>query len=489
MDRPHIVLVMTDQQRFDTIAALGAAGYRTPHLDRLAREGVAFTHCYTTSPVCCAARCSLFQGQYPHTTGVYGNFDAWSPTWVGSLADAGYHCVNIGKMHTNPYDTPGGFHQRFVVENKDRPLFLDEHPRAWYDEWDRALRDRGLTKPSRYTRAAADPDGFRQALGCFTWDLDADLHPDVFVGRTAAWWIRERQADAPLFLQIGFPGPHPPYDPTAEALAAFADTDFDTPTFTDAERVAQPPLHAGIRESMSTFNVDSVAWRADASADDLLRLRRHYAANLMMIDAEVGRIRDALAERGMLDNTVILFCSDHGDALGDHGHIQKWTMYDAAVRVPCIAWAPGRIASGRCDDLIQLMDLAPTILDLAGVPVPSHWQSVSLCERLVEDHWAKGPPREAVYAELARDHLQRAAEYALMRRDRRWKSVCYPGTEDGELYDLDTDPAERHNLWHDPAHADTRGRLVAETLTWRALSAHRATRRPTPKPQQPMPLP
>ena len=488
---PHIVLIITDQQRLDTIAALGASGYQTPHLDRLCREGVAFTQCHTPSPVCCAARASLFRGQYPHTTGVYTNFEPWSPTWVSSLADAGYHCVNIGKMHTNPYDAPGGFHQRLVVENKDRPLFLDEHPRAWHDEWDKALRARKRVKPSRYTRAAADAAGFRDALGCFTWELDNDLHPDTFVGETACWWLRERQATSPLFLQIGFPGPHPPYDPTAEDLARFADTRFDVPQVSADELDMQPPLHAGIRGSMSTFNVDSVAWRPDATPDDLLRLRRHYAANVWMIDRQVGAILQALDDRGMSDNTVLLFCSDHGDALGEHGHIQKWTMYDAVTRVPCIAWAPGRIPATAPDDaLVQLHDLAPTVLDFAGVPVPAHWQSRSMHARLTTGAWpADAPPREAVYAELSRDHLQTAVEYVLMRRDRRWKLVLYPGTDDGELYDLSSDPHERHNLWRDPAHAGRIADLKHEALTWRTLSHHRATRRPTPRPQQPMKLP
>src|ERR1700759_3204235 len=165
MSRPNIILIITDQQRADTIGSLGAGWMQTPHLDRLVREGVAFTQCFATSPVCVASRASLFPGQFPHSTQVFTNFQPWEPSWVKSLSAQGYHCVSIGKMHINPYDAAGGFHQRFVVENKDRPLFLEERDRAIYDEWDKALRVRGLTKPSRFNRHASDPEGYKHALG------------------------------------------------------------------------------------------------------------------------------------------------------------------------------------------------------------------------------------------------------------------------------------------------------------------------------------
>ena len=187
--RPNIILIMTDQQRADTIGALGHPGAQTPHLDSLVNQGVSFTNCFVTSPGCVGSRASLFRGVYPHSTNIYSNFERWQPNWVRWLADSGYHCVNIGKMHINPYDAGGGFHQRFVVENKDRPLFLDEHERAFYDEWDKAIKAHGQQKPSRYTRSQANPEQFMQALGCFEWELDESLHSDSFVGQTANWWL------------------------------------------------------------------------------------------------------------------------------------------------------------------------------------------------------------------------------------------------------------------------------------------------------------
>lgn len=484
---PNIVLIITDQQRADSINALGASWMRTPHLDRLVREGTAFSNCFTTSPVCVSSRASLFCGVYPHTTNVYTNFERWQPTWVEWLANAGYHCVNIGKMHINPYDAKGGFHQRFMVENKDRPLFLDEHERAIYDEWDKALKARGLRKPSRYTRADDDPEDYLRALGCFTWEVDDDMHPDNFVGNTAKWWLQERQADAPFFLQIGFPGPHPPYDPTAEHLAAYRDVDIPIERATPSEIAGQPSMHRALRQSMIDFNIDSVAWREDPDQNDLLRLRRHYAANVSMIDQKVGEIVEVLDQRGYLDNTMIVFCSDHADALGDHGHIQKWTMYDCVTRVPLVVWSPDRVQQGTvCPDLVQLMDVAPTILDFAGVATPDTWEARTLTPMVCEGRWPDGGFREHVYAELGRDHIQSASELVVMRRDHNWKIVVYPGEDEGELYDLVADPGETRNLWHDTAHRAYRDKAVTEVLAWMALGAFRANRPKTSKPQAPM---
>ena len=177
--RPNIILIITDQQRYDTIAALGFDTMETPHLDRLVREGVSFSNCHITAPSCAPARASLFSGYYPHTTGILKNGDRWTRSWVEDLSASGYHCVNVGKMHTSPFETPLGFHERYVVENKDRYL----EGRYYYDEWDKALRARGLVKQQRALyRQRAD---YADSLGAFDWELPEDLHSDMFVGDLA----------------------------------------------------------------------------------------------------------------------------------------------------------------------------------------------------------------------------------------------------------------------------------------------------------------
>ena len=486
-NQPNILLIITDQQRADTIHALGAPWMQTPHIDRLVKEGTTFSNCFVTSPVCVSSRASVFLGMYPHTTNVYTNFEPWEPSWVQWLADSGYHCVNIGKMHINPYDSSGGFHQRFMVENKDRPLFLEDHERAIYDEWDKALKARGLEKPSRYTRVKTDRDQFLRAMGCFVWEIDDDMHPDNFVGNTARWWLEERKAETPFFLQVGFPGPHPPYDPTESYLSIYENVDMPINMPTEQELALQPQMHRNLRQSMVDFNIDSVAWREDISKEDLLKLRRYYAANVSMIDNSIGEIMGTLEQRGYLDDTIVIFCSDHADALGEHGHIQKWTMYDCVTRVPLVFWSPNRVLSdNECSDLVQLMDIAPTILDFANIEIPNNWEAKSLVPMVQKGEWNDGPIRQYVYAELGRDHIQSASELAIMRRDHEWKIVVYPGEDDGELYDLVKDPNERKNLWRDPSYRQWIDQATTEVLTWATLGNFRANRPKPLQPQSPM---
>lgn len=487
MGHPNIILIITDQQRADTIGALGASWMQTPHLDRMVREGTSFSDCFVTSPVCVASRASLFLGKYPHGTQVFSNFQPWEPSWVRSLSGQGYHCVSIGKMHINPYDANGGFHQRFVVENKDRPLFLEERDRALYDEWDKALHVRGLTKPSRFNRYDADPEGYKRALGAFAWHLDADMHPDNFVGNTACWWIAERKSPAPLFLQIGFPGPHPPYDPVPEWLERYSETEIPVPDVSAGELERQPRAQKQLRKNMEALNFDSINWRSNISRDDLLRMRRHYAANVSMIDEQIARIMAALDARGYLDNAIVIFTSDHADALGDHGHIQKWTMYDSVLRVPLIFWSKNRIPRGqKCDDLVQLIDVAPTIMEAAGLAIPPDFEARSLWGA-IEKHDAY-TPREVVYAEVARDHVQNGAEFIVMRRCKDWKLVVYLDDEEGELYNLRSDPGESNNLWHNAELRAKREQMTLQALKWTISGTLKANSRPMRTPQKAMPV-
>jgi arylsulfatase len=486
-DQPNLILIMTDQQRADSINAMGAPWMHTPNLDRLVHEGTAFSKCFVNSPVCVGARSSLFMGKFPHGTGIFTNFQPWEPVWVSKLADAGYHCASIGKMHINPYDRLGGFHQRFPVENKDRPLFLDEHDRAFYDEWDKALKARRLTKPTRYMRIAEDPESYREAVGCFPWELDEDMHSDMFIGDTALWWLEDRQAKSPLFLQIGFPGPHPPYDPSPRFLDLYADVNIPVPTVTAAEIARQPQAQAVYRQNLIDNNFDSVAWRHDVTAEEILRIRRHYAANITMIDEKIGQLMQMLKLKGYLENAVVIFTSDHADALGDHGHIQKWTMYDTVTTVPLIFWAPGRIPAGATNDsLVQLTDIAPTILNFANIPVPENFEAKTLLPNLVGD--SDTAPNEVVYSELGRDHIQSGAEYIVMRRDRDWKLVYYQGEADGELYDLNADPGEIENLWTDTDYSEQRNLLTRQVQDWIIANMRRAHMPLGRTPQPPLKL-
>ncbi|MEC8989080.1 MAG: sulfatase-like hydrolase/transferase, partial [Verrucomicrobiota bacterium] len=353
-DRPNIILIITDQQRLDTINALGFEHVDTPNLDRLVHEGVTFRNCYITAPSCASARASLFTGYYPHTTGILKNADTWQHSWVELLNQSGYHCVNVGKMHTFPYDSKCGFHERYVVENKDRYL----EGRYFYDEWDKALRARGLVKQQRELyRKRADYD---QCLGAFTWDLPEETHSDNFVGDLAKWWLQSHPINQPLFLQVGFPGPHPPYDPTPRHLEPYLDRYLPLAKLTQDALDNQPEAFKAMRVHNTEVDHDSVVHQLNPTEEQRLRQRRHYMANVTLIDEKIGELLDALETTGYLDNSIVVFTSDHGDCLTDHGHSQKWTMYEQVVRVPLIIRAPKRFAGDRVlDGLLQSLDLAP----------------------------------------------------------------------------------------------------------------------------------
>ncbi len=463
--RPNIIFIITDQQRFDTIRALGYDYLDTPHLDRLVNEGVTFTNCFITAASCAPARASLFTGYYPHTTGILRNADTWRHSWIELLNNVGYHCTNIGKMHTWPFNTGLGFDERYVVENKDRYL----EGRYYFDEWDKALRARGLIKQQRelYRQWL----GYRESLGAFDWKLDADMHPDFFVGDLATWWIRNYPKTEPLFLQIGFPGPHPPYDPLPEYAERYLKKDLPLLDVTDEELAGQPQAFREMRTHNTEVDHDSVVHLLKPTREQRHRQRAYYLANVTMIDEKIGEIRAALEAQGYLDDSIIVFTSDHGDCLTDHGHSQKWTMYDTITRMPMIVWAPKRFgAARRIEGLCQQMDIGPTLLQLAGCEIPETIEAESLLPALNGEDWV---PREFVFAEQARDGNFQGCEFMTMVRNRDWKLVHFLDQPDGQLFDLQNDPDEVRNLWDDAAHSQKKTELLGVLREWRIRSGCR----------------
>ncbi|MCX7014383.1 MAG: sulfatase-like hydrolase/transferase [Candidatus Sumerlaeota bacterium] len=466
LSRPNIILILTDQQRYDTIRALGFPYMDTPNLDRLVAEGTAFTQCHVAAPSCAPSRASLFTGYYPHNTRVWKNGDLWRRSWVESLAAAGYLCVNVGKMHTWPFDTPLGFHQRYVVENKDRYL----EGRYYFDEWDKALRARGYVKPQRELYRLR-PD-YRERLGAFEWELPEDLHSDMFVGDLACWWLKTHPRTEPLFLQIGFPGPHPPYDPIPRCAQPYLLRDLPLYPATEEELASQPPPFLAMRRHNSEVDHDSIVHLLNPTREQLRRQRAYYMANMTMIDEKIGQILDTAQERGYLENSVVIFLSDHGDCLGDHGHSQKWTMYDTITRMPLIAWAPGLFPGGRkLDGLCQQFDIAPAILELAGAAVPESMEAQSLLPALRGEAWEGRP---YVFAEHPRDSILQTTEYMSMVRARDWKLVHFAGESFGQLFHLREDPREVRNLWDDPNCQSKKRELLGVLLDWRIRSQKQA---------------
>jgi arylsulfatase len=457
MSKPNIIFIVTDQQRADTVAAWGHDHMVTPNMDRLAAQGVSFTKAFCPGATCVASRAAIFTGMYPHNTGVY-SFDDWSRhrNWVHDLKDAGYWCVNIGKMHLNSQDVDDGFHERIVVEN---PTNLQRHNGGGDDDWGRFLSHHGQQRPNH--RNHTDPDWLAKFQGV-PWHLEERFHSDVFIGDAALGWLDSWRGDKPFFLEIGFTGPHEPWDPLPRHLELYDNKKMPPAISRNGELDNKPPQHKAHGQAFQDTQGEAQIDLDRATPEDIAAMRRHYCAKITTVDEKMGQVLDALEEKGMLDNSLVFFCSDHGEMLGDHGLPYKWLMYDCITHIPLIVcdFRGPEPKTGSVDDIVSLMDLGPTILDAAGIKAPSYLEGRSLVPYLD----GAGPtPREWVFCE---------DNYQIMMRGKRWKLVYYMGQEEGELYDLETDPHELYNLWEETAHQQRKLEMKAKLLDWLAASTY-----------------
>ena len=459
VERPNIVLIMTDQQRFDTIGAWGCDYMTTPALDRLAGEGLSFRRAFCPGATCVASRAAIFTGMYPHNTGVY-SFDHWADhrNWVQDLNDAGYHCVNMGKMHFSPRDVCGGFHERVIVEN---PTSKHLDLGGADDDWGRFLRIHDQQRPNDRNKTDSAWLGKYQGV---PWHLEERFHSDVFIGDSALSWIRDYRGRGPFFLQVGFTGPHEPWDPLPRHLDLYQGREMPPRIFREGELEDKPPQHMAHKEMHATTEHESVIDMYSPSEEDIARMRRHYYAKITTVDEQLGQIVEALEGRGLLENSLLIFCSDHGELLGDHTLAYKWLMYDPIVHIPLIVRDSRHedSAGQEVQDLVSLMDLGPTILVAAGIEAPSYLEGRSLMPYL-EGTDASVAPREWVFCE---------DNYQVMMRGERYKLVYYIGQEAGELYDLERDPHELWNLWDSSEYMELKDQLLAYLLRWLASSTY-----------------
>ncbi|WP_411334032.1 sulfatase [Metabacillus indicus] len=458
--KPNIIFIMSDQQRFDTIREFGFDYMHTPNLDALAKKGTMFSNTFTNGATCVVSRASLFTGMHPHNTGVY-TFDNWSHqrTWIQDLSEAGYYCVNIGKMHVQPRDEPAGFHERFVVENPTSKFV--EHGQK-DDEWGGYLSTHGKERPN--DRHLKQPD-WKNLYQSVPWELDEHLHPDIFVGDKATEWINEYTGTDPFFLQIGFTGPHEPYDPLERHLDLYLREDVPSGIWMEKELTEKPPQHLAHQTFHDQINHESTIAMKHASQNDIQEMRRHYFAKVSMIDEKIGEIMDALDQKGYLENAVVIFTSDHGDMLGDHKLPYKWLMYDSIVHVPMIVWDTrmDRSASKKqTQALVSLIDIGPTLLTYAGISPPDYLE---------------GSPFNSLLEQQSEDKLHEFVfcqdNYLTMIRSHTHKMVYYTEQQDsGELYDLIEDPDELNNLFSHKEYSGIKQKMKDALLNWLLKSTY-----------------
>jgi arylsulfatase len=356
--QPNILHIFVDQQRFDTIRALGNHIIHTPNLDRLCSNGVAFTNAFSPSPVCVAARCSMIYGQYPANTDCYAN--TTMPTdgrtsFMTALTDVGYRTHGIGKCHFTP-DTYAlrGFQSRERqeeggAESLDREPYLQELKDAGYDHLLEPLGVRG----EMYYIPQPSP-------------LPARLHPTQWIGdRSVVFLEAAAKKTEPWYLFSSFIDPHPPFAPPSPWHKLYR-----------SPMMPRPKIAANHESLLTYVNhcQNRYKYRDQGIDQNLMRnIKAYYYATISFVDYQIGRLLDTLEKNGQMANTLILFTSDHGEHLGDNNCFGKRSMHDASARIPMIASLPGYFENGTtCTKPVSLVDLAPTFLNLAGAKITSH---------------------------------------------------------------------------------------------------------------------
>jgi len=447
-DRPNILWICTDQQRYDTITCHGNKYIRTPNIDRLAAEGTSFTHAFCQSPVCTPSRSSFLTGRYPRTTRAHENGQCIPADEVlvsRIFADAGYDCGLAGKLHISACS--GRPEKR--INDGYREFHWSHHP---YPNW----------KENEYiqwieSKGYKWKDIYKVPAGKWAYaGVPAELHQTKWCIDKAIDFINEDHK-TPWLMSVNIYAPHHPFDPSKEFLDRFDPDKLPDPAFIEGELANKPAFqrrdHNAQGNERPPFSRLTPRERREITAA--------YYAMIEQVDDNVGRILKMLDDTGRRKDTIVIFMSDHGELLGDHGiYLKGPYIYDCSTRVPLIISWPGHFRSGvKSDALVELLDVAPTLLDAAGIPVPDRMQGKPLTDILtgkVNEH------RDHIYCESYNTRVNTTATTTMitMARTKTCKIAVHHGSNPGELYDLQADPGEHVNLWNSKEHADMKTEMM-----------------------------
>ncbi len=454
--RPNFLWYCSDQQRFDTIGAINNPHVHTPRLDQLASEGIAFTHAFCQSPICTPSRASFLTGRYPSTIHTNSNGNehyAGDRLVTRRLADAGYDCCLAGKLHLS--GASNGRERR--TDDGYRTFNYSHAPR---DDWFRGhgyadwLRNQGENPAVVLRPQGAHPADLVEPTET-TDNVAPALHQTHWCTEKTIEFISEPR-EGPWLVSVNPYDPHPPYNPPFEYYRRFDPNSMPGPHFRDSDLDHQ-------NSYLGQIDFQSRARRPEEF--DAKKIQAAYYAMIEQVDHEFGRILDALESSGQRENTVIIFMSDHGEALGDYGLVHKGCrFFDGLTRVPLIIAWPGHFEAGvQSGGLVELTDVMPTMMELAGLPIPTGTQGSSLLPILTgqtpPDHHRDFVRCEYYDAVDMPDH-----SWATMYRDQQWKLVVYHNHNRGELYDMVRDPHEHESLWDSPSHQMIKSELLQRSF-------------------------
>ena len=473
-EQPNIIMIICDELRADALGCAGNPIVQTPNIDRLASEGTRFSQCFVTQPTCTPSRASILTGCYPSAlrTRMVGCYTPDDRRFLPrALAAAGYRTASIGKMHLVPQAAEPevldralagadgayyGFQEVDLVNGHGSHCFGNR-----YTDW---LRERVPDLEERQAQRAP----YEKGVNCWRWNLPEEVHSSHYIAEQAVDFLGSA-SDAPFFLQVSFPDPHYPFTVPEPWAGLYCPADMPPPIPPVAESLDMPELHERVFHGPQTPATDGGRPRdrvigtpphnyATYDEDDWRQVKAIYYGMVSLVDHSIGRILDAVDRAGMNDNTIIVFVSDHGDYLGDHGMYGKGLPYDSALRTPLIYRGPGVGAGQTISSVESTLDIAPTLLDYAGVTEPEGVQGCSLRQRL---SGADGPSRDVALVENDDDFAALRMRTLITPR---WRLTYYLSQDWGELIDRERDPAEMRNLWHDPAQAEVKQRLLIQLL-------------------------
>jgi arylsulfatase A-like enzyme len=480
--KPNVLFIMTDQQRYDCVGANNNKIIKTPHLDRLASQSANFSHAYVQAPVCVPSRASFFTGRYAHAHQNRVNYtpiNDQTKFFPSYLQDADYQTALIGKLHLFYQHPPSSENAKKtgfdLVELHDGTSRTDK----WSDYvvW---RNQRDPNKKHHYRKLVAKPAQFKkimkQGSNPFLSVIDDQYTDTSWTGlRTRETIKKMAKDDKPFFLYSSFWKPHSPFEVPKPFDTLYNDVVFDLPKQESLEDIQKLPLPLQkliLRSKKPSYNMDR---------ETLQWIYRSYYASITHIDREVGLILKTLEETGQADNTIIVFVSDHGDQLLEHGLMGKNVFFDASVRVPLMIHYKNNIISGQFEDLVETIDVFPTLMELCNLPVPENCHGQSLVN-LVTNNRSQFAPRDAVFSENIIPEVITSGNLdfqfvpgkgikgirhpdAKMIRTEKWKFNYYP---EGftELYDLKNDPLEQENLSLIPSRQPIVTEFKGRILDW-----------------------
>ena len=446
---PNVLWIVADQQRADTIQGLNNPNIRTPNLNKLMKESVTFTRAFCQNPVCSPSRGSFLTGRYPHTTGLRANGQRIRESEklvTRILADYGYACGLSGKLHLSPCE--GGRIEDRI--NDGYSVFWWSHDLSdqWpgHNMWHVWLKDKGIKWPS--------PEPSNPVWGV---PIDPRYTQTAWCSDMAIQFIRQQRKFSPWLMSVNIFQPHHPFWPTEEYLKRYDPNKLPSPSYREGELESKPIFQR--IDHQGAYGGTGLSF---AKTDDFThrRITAAYYAMIEQIDTEVGRMLQALEETGQTENTIVIYMSDHGEMLGDHGiYLKGPYFYDCMINVPLIIRWPGKYRAGvQTDALVELVDIVPTLLEAAGIPIPAGVQGHSLTGLLTG---RTSKHRDSVFCEhFDSSFLYDPPPMAACVRTDRYKLAFYSNLNTGELYDLHRDPGEFENLWYSANAKDIREEMM-----------------------------